>query len=83
MAGATGWAGRAITGEIIASKDLELVSAIARRQTGVDIGTALGREPVGVKIVGSLDEALKTPADVLIDYTVPDSVKDRVLHCSN
>jgi len=79
VAGATGWTGRAVAGAILASSDFQLVSAIARRQAGVDIGVALGREEVGVPIVASLDEALATPADVLIDYTGPDAVKARIL----
>ena len=79
VAGATGWAGSAVTGRILASSEFCLVGAIARRQAGVDIGEALGRRRVGVNIVASLEEALATPTDVLIDYTSPDSVKARIL----
>lgn len=79
VAGATGWAGSAVTGRILASSEYCLVGAIARRQAGVDIGEALGRRRVGVNIVASLEEALATPTDVLIDYTSPDSVKARIL----
>jgi 4-hydroxy-tetrahydrodipicolinate reductase len=55
------------------------VAAIARRQAGVDIGEALGQEKVGLNIVSSLEEALTTPIDVLVDYTGHDSVKARIL----
>jgi len=55
------------------------VGAIARRQAGVDMGEALGRERVGLTIVSSLEEALATPIDVLVDYTGHDSVKARIL----
>ncbi len=79
VAGATGWTGSAVAGALLASNDVQLVSAIARRQAGVDIGVALGGAEVGVTIVPSLDEALAAPADVLIDYTGPESVKARIL----
>src|SRR6266496_2562150 len=75
VAGATGWAGRAVASAILASSELHLVGAIARRQAGVDMGEALGRERVGLTIVSSLEEALATPIDVLVDYTGHVSVK--------
>jgi 4-hydroxy-tetrahydrodipicolinate reductase len=46
---------------------------------GQDIGTVLGRKPVGVKITASLQEALLQCTDVLVDYTAPVTVKDRVI----
>ena len=79
VAGATGWAGSAVTLKILESHEYELVGAIARRQAGVDIGEALGRDRVGLNIVATLEEALAIPTDVLIDYTSPDAVKDHIL----
>ena len=81
VAGATGWAGSLVTRRILESHDFLLAGAIARSQAGRDIGEALGGLAAGVRIAGSLDEALATPADVdvLIDYTRPDSVKARTL----
>ncbi len=79
VAGATGWAGSAVTGAIVASREFQLVSAIARRQAGRDIGEALGQGRANVTIVASLEEALATPTDVLIDYTGPDVVKGHIL----
>ncbi|MGD0909676.1 MAG: 4-hydroxy-tetrahydrodipicolinate reductase, partial [Candidatus Acidiferrales bacterium] len=57
----------------------ELSGAIARRTAGEDIGTALGLSPAGIRIVVTLQDALVRPADVLLDYTKPDSVKERTL----
>lgn len=71
VAGATGWAGRAVTSAILGSSEFQLVGAVARQQVGVDIGEALDQGKAGVKIVASLEEALAVPTDVLIDYTVP------------
>jgi 4-hydroxy-tetrahydrodipicolinate reductase len=79
VAGVTGWTGSLITQRILDSTEFQLVSAIARQQAGVDIGVALGRAAVGVPISASLEEALRSPADVVIDYTRPESVKARVL----
>ena len=79
MAGATGWAGRAVTGAILGSSDFQLVGAMARRHVGVDIGEALDYRRANVNIVASLEEALAVPTDVLIDYTAPEVVKGHIL----
>ena len=79
VAGATGWTGRAVTGAILASSGFQLVGAIARRHTGVDIGETLGQGKANVTIAASLEEALAVPTDVLIDYTAPDVVKEHIL----
>jgi 4-hydroxy-tetrahydrodipicolinate reductase len=87
VAGATGWAGAAITRHLLAaststeSPDTEftLVSAVARQMAGSDIGEALGLAPAGISITRTVDEALGMPTDVLIDYTRPDVVKAHTL----
>jgi 4-hydroxy-tetrahydrodipicolinate reductase len=79
VAGATGWAGSLITRRILGSNEFRLVGAIARRDAGRDVGEALGMPAAGVEIAASLEEALRTLPDVLIDYTHPDSVKARTL----
>src|SRR6266566_4581442 len=79
VAGATGWTGSAVTRKILESGEFQLVGAVARQQTGIDVGEALGRDRVGLHIVATLEEALSIPTDVLIDYTSPDSVKAHIL----
>src|SRR5437868_6659136 len=79
VAGATGWAGAAVTAKILESSEFELAGALARQSAGADIGEALGLPRTGIKIVCSLEEVLPAQPDVLIDYTKPDSVKDRIL----
>jgi 4-hydroxy-tetrahydrodipicolinate reductase len=79
VAGATGWTGSAVTGAILASSEFQLVGAIARRHVGRDLGEALNRESAHLTIVASLEEALETATDVLIDYTEPGMVKERIL----
>ncbi len=70
VAGATGWVGEALCPAIAAASDLRLVGAVARKAAGRPIPGI-----PGVMISGSVGEALKTPTDVLIDYTHPGAVK--------
>ncbi len=79
VAGVTGWAGSAIARQTLADQRFELTGALARGAAGQDVGAALGRPAAGLRIVASLAEALAAPADVLIDYTGPASVKARTL----
>lgn len=79
VAGATGWVGKALVPAILGSEDLVLAGAVARSAAGADIGAHLGIPEVGVKIAATLEEALATPSDVLVDYTKPQAVKDHAL----
>ena len=77
IAGATGWAGSAVTRRILQSGDFQLAGAIARQSAGRDIGEVLGGPAAGIAVVPSLEDVLPVQPDVLIDYTTPDSVKAR------
>jgi 4-hydroxy-tetrahydrodipicolinate reductase len=79
IAGATGWAGAAVTHGVLASTEFELTGAVGRRQAGSDIGEVLGLPPSGVRVTHMVAEALQAPADVLVDYTRPDAVKANTL----
>ena len=79
LAGSTGWVGRALVGAITAAADLSLAAAISRTAAGQDAGTAAGLEPLGLAVVATLEEALTTPSDVVIDYTRPETVKAHTL----
>ncbi len=84
VAGATGWTGSAVTRHIVTAptptdRDFILAGAVARKQAGRDVGEVLGLPTVGVPIAHTVEEALRTPADVLIDYTRPDAVKAHTL----
>ncbi len=71
LAGITGWVGRPLAAAIARSEDLQLVAAAARSAGGTEIE--------GVKVSGSVEEALATPSDVYVDYTSAESVKGNVL----
>jgi 4-hydroxy-tetrahydrodipicolinate reductase len=79
VAGVSGWTGSAVTRAILASREFELTGAIARRHAGRDAGELLNMPAKGVVVTASLREALARPTDVLVDFTSPDSVKQRTL----
>jgi len=80
LVGATGWVGRALVQAISTSADLKLVGAVARSAAGQDVGTAAGLgKSLGIAISASLAEALKTPSDVVVDYTKPNVAKTHAL----
>lgn len=80
IAGATGWVGRSLVPAILQSGDLEIAGAVARSLRGQTLGSALNLPGAGIVICGSIEDALKTATDVLIDYTKPDIVKHNVLY---
>jgi len=79
VAGATGWAGSALSQGIADAADLELVAAISRRYDGKTLEEAIGIAGLTTPIFGSVDDALKTGPDVFVDYTKPDVAKFHVL----
>jgi len=79
VAGATGWTGSAVTRAIIDAQDMVLVGAVTRSSAGQDIGALISGRESGVIIASSVEEALNTPCDVLIDYTHPNAVKAHTL----
>ncbi|MCM5551848.1 4-hydroxy-tetrahydrodipicolinate reductase [Pleomorphomonas sp. NRK KF1] len=79
VAGATGWTGSAVARAVLTSEDLVLVGAVARSAAGCDLGEALGGSAVGVTVVATVEEALRTGADALVDYTAPQVVKANAL----
>lgn len=80
MAGATGWVGKALIPVILAEEDLLLAGAVSRKAAGQDAGHAAGLSvTTGVTVAPTLEEALATPSDVVVDYTKPDVVKANTL----
>jgi 4-hydroxy-tetrahydrodipicolinate reductase len=79
LAGATGWVGKTLVAAIAASDDLVLAGAVSRSAAGQDAGEAAGLSRLGVQVSATLEEALKAPSDVVIDYTKPGAVKAHAL----
>jgi 4-hydroxy-tetrahydrodipicolinate reductase len=78
IAGATGWAGRALVRGVLDAPDLTLGSAVSRSAAGRDLGDALGGKAIGVPVHASVGEALDG-VDVVIDYTSATAVKPNAL----
>jgi len=71
LAGVTGWVGKPLSAAILESDDLKLVAAAARSARGERVGD--------VAISSSVEEALRIPSDVFVDYTSAAAVKANVL----
>ncbi len=79
IAGATGWTGSALVTAIRRSERFRVSGAVARKTVGQDLGTALGKEPFGIMVSTTVEEALRAGSDVFIDYSHPGAVKDNAL----
>ncbi len=78
LAGATGWAGAALAQAIAKTDDLKLVAAVSRRHAGQRLGDILGVPNLEIVVSGSVEEALRTPCDVFVEYTRPEVAKAHV-----
>ena len=79
IAGATGWAGSELARAFPSTSDLSLVAAIARKSAGRSLGDVLGVPDLDCPIYATAAEALRTPCDVFVEYTKPDSAKANIL----
>jgi 4-hydroxy-tetrahydrodipicolinate reductase len=79
VAGATGWAGSELSRGIYRSDDMELVAAISRSQAGKILGEVIGVDGLTAPIFGTVEDALSTSPDVLVEYTKPGVAKHHVL----
>lgn len=79
MSGATGWVGKALILAIGAESDMVLAGAVSRNAAGQDAGSAIGAQVIEIAVAATLAEALKTPSDVVVDYTKPDVVKGHAM----
>jgi 4-hydroxy-tetrahydrodipicolinate reductase len=79
VAGATGWAGSALARGIGRSDDLRLVAAVSRANAGRHLGDVLNEPRLDGAIHATAAEALRTSADVFVEYTKPDTAKANIL----
>ena len=83
IAGATGAVGRALVPAVQGSRDMRLVGAVSRSQKGRSLGEVLGIDGLSLIIGGSVEDALRARADVMVDFTSPKAVKSNVLTAIN
>lgn len=79
LAGATGWAGSELSRGIHESPDMEMVAAISRSSSGQLLEEAIGIQGLIAPVFATVEEALKTQPDVLVEYTKPDVAKHHIL----
>lgn len=79
VAGATGWAGSALSKGIAGAPDLELVAAISRSHAGKVLGGVLHMQGLTAPIFATVSEALQTEPDVFVEYTKPEAAKSHAL----
>ena len=79
ISGVSGWVGKAMAPAIMDSSDMKLVGAVSRAHAGKTVSEITGNREHNLKVSGTVEEALKSPTDVLIDYTSPDTVKSNVM----
>jgi 4-hydroxy-tetrahydrodipicolinate reductase len=79
LAGATGWAGSALSRGIFAAPDMELVAAISRSHAGQVLGEVINVKGLTTPVFVTATEALKTSPDVFVEYTKPEVAKFHIL----
>lgn len=79
IAGITGWIGKTLAPAVIESEDLSLVSAVSRNSAGKKLSDLFPMGSDKVTVSATVDEALESEPDVIIDYTSPDCVKSNIM----
>ncbi|MGI6449799.1 MAG: 4-hydroxy-tetrahydrodipicolinate reductase [Desulfitobacteriia bacterium] len=76
VAGACGKMGRETVQTILKQADMEIAGVSDIQNQGRDIGSILGLSPLGITILGSLSKEIlkELKADILVDFTTPQSV---------
>jgi len=79
LAGATGWAGSALSRGIFEAPDMELVAAISRSHAGQVLGEVISVAGLTTPIFATAADALITKPDVFVEYTKPDVAISNIL----
>lgn len=80
IAGATGWAGAALSRGVIADNGLELVSGISRKSSGENLSEILRVKSHYIPVLSTVEEALsQVKCDVLVEFTHPEIAKHNVI----
>lgn len=76
--------GQEVVKMVLADPELKLVAAIDRTSEGADIGKLVGKDDCGVTVKSDLEAALVSgQADVLVDFTTPQSVVANAIDAIN
>ena len=79
IAGATGWAGSALSRGVCQCQNMELVSAVSRRHSGKNLAEVLNLGTADIPVFDRVEAALEISCDVLVEYTQPDVAKNHIM----
>jgi len=79
LAGATGWAGSALSRGVLYASEMDLVAAISRSHSGQILGTVLDLEGLNTPIFANVEDALETNPDVFVEFTKPEVARHNVM----
>ena len=79
VVGADGRMGREVVKALLSEDDFCLVGAVDTRNHGLDIGTLATGNQCGILLAGNLGRVLEeTNADVVVDFTTPDVIRNNL-----
>lgn len=79
VVGARGKMGQEVVKAVIQDEATELVGAVDRTMSGMDVAEIIGGRPTGVQVHNRLSEVLDSARpDVMVDFTTPDMVRTHV-----
>lgn len=79
VAGVTGRMGQALVRAASETQDVAVVGGVGRRRVGEDVGLVAGCGPLGVPVMGSLEEALdQTNPHVLVELSTAEAAPEHV-----
>lgn len=79
VAGATGWAGSALTRAIELAEDLKIVGAVSRSNKGKTLGQVLGLDNLDLIISNAVTRDSLGDSDVMVEYTKSDAAKQNIM----
>jgi 4-hydroxy-tetrahydrodipicolinate reductase len=80
VAGITGWTGRPVAEAVAAAPDLELVAGVSRSAAGRSVAEVLGVPGAAGRVEATVGDALAAaPADVLVEFTSAETVRENVV----
>lgn len=80
IAGATGWAGSALSRGVFKNENMQLVGALSRSHNGENLADVLDLQGGNIPIFADMEQALSNvDFDVLVDYTKADIAKKNII----
>ncbi len=79
IAGATGWAGSALSRGVCQADDVDLVAAVSRNHGGRILGEVIDIQGLDTPVFSTVKDALNTSPEVFVEFTQPDAAKQHTL----